>query len=174
MLSLCRDFHILPSFVPKLLGEPGFCLHLLSNNKEGKGVAVNRCPLGELSSTANNNLPYMWSDFTYSVPLPWLSTRLPESSLKTPITSYTKFEADGVPKFTLFCNLPSALSEAIKYQWELSVHAFANGMPYGLHPHLTLFGMALEELQPNIKFLDSFFVSHVSMNQKHFEKPLTL
>jgi hypothetical protein len=101
--------------------------------------------------------------------MPWLADELPQSNeyLQQDIytvSSYNKLTADGIPSLTMFCNLPAISIKAIKLKWADSIRAFSHGIPYGLHDHYTLFGLALSRLQSELKVYELQQGFYVSLN----------
>jgi len=154
MLSLCTHFGVLPTFIPMMEGSPGFWLHVFPIEKESPEAAARNWPRGKSSATTfmSINQRCILLDFCYAAPMPWLADDLPKSNeylqqgLYT-ISSYTKLAEDGLPSFTMFSNVPSDFTEAIKFKWQESIRESSHGIPYGLHDHYTIFGLALEGLR---------------------------
>jgi hypothetical protein len=90
--------------------------------------------------------------------MPWFADELPKRSdylqqhLFT-VSSYSKL-VDGLPSFTIFCNLPKMSIETVKSKWVESIRNMTKGIPYRLHDQYTLFSLALYQLQLTLKLYE--------------------
>jgi hypothetical protein len=68
--------------------------------------------------------------------------------------SYTSIGPKGLPKLTLFTNLPTPMTESIRNKWEESLPLASLNPRCVLHPHYSLVGRCLLEMLSDIKCLE--------------------
>lgn len=68
--------------------------------------------------------------------------------------SYTSISPKGLPKLTLFANLPTSMTGLIKTKWEESLLLASLNARCVLYPHYSLVGRCLLDMLSHIKCLE--------------------
>jgi hypothetical protein len=87
------------------------------------------------------------------------------------ISSYAKISSQGLPNVTIFSNIPTNMTEPAKQKWGESIRGFQANPYYLLFPHYTLLGLALADVQIDLKlfeFKQGLYVSDVVSDREQY------